>query len=90
MFPVSIMAKAHKRLERLKTSPTDYQWDELVTLLGDFNFSWFPKAGGSSHGIFYNSNTKRKFSISKPHNPTILKRYQITAVLKMLEDDGFI
>ena len=84
------MTKADKRLERLNSRPSNLQWDELVTVLGDFNFSWIPKAGGSSHGHFYNSETKRKLSISKPHNPTIVKNYQIKAVLQMLEDDGFI
>jgi hypothetical protein len=84
------MTKADTRLARLKTHPSDLQWDELIAVMGDFNFSWTQSAGGSSHGHFYNSETKRKLGISKPHNPTIVKKYQIRDVLKMLEDDGFI
>ncbi len=84
------MTKADKRLDRLRSRPSDFHWDELVTLMGDYNFSWSPKAGGSSHGHFYNSQTKRKLGISKPHNPAILKMYQIKDILKMLEEDGFI
>lgn len=84
------MTKADTRLARLKAHPTDLQWDELVAVMMDLNFSWVQNAGGSSHGHFYNAETKRKLGVSKPHNPSIVKRYQIKEVLKMLEDDGLI
>lgn len=84
------MTKSETRLARLKSRPADLQWDELVAVMGDFDFKWIQNPGGSSHGHFYNSETKRKFGITKPHSPTIVKRYQIKDVLKMLEDDGFI
>jgi len=58
--------------------------------MGDFNFAWKQNAGGSSHGFFYNAETKRKLGISRPHNPSILKLYQIRDVLHLLEDEDLI
>lgn len=81
------MTKSKTRLDRLKSRPTDLRWNEFVATLGDFGFEWKQNAGGSSHGHFYNPATKRKFSVTKPHSPSIMKRYVINDALKMLDDD---
>ncbi len=83
------MTKSDSPLARLRSVPTDLQWSELVTTLEGFGFKWCQGSGGS-HGHFYHADSKRKMASYKPHNPSVVKRYQIQQILKILEEDGFI
>ncbi len=83
------MTSSAKRLARLKTLPKDFSWNELIPVMQSFGFSWHTSSGGSSHGSFVNTSTKRKLvGMYKPHGAEKIKRYQLQLVLVFLEALG--
>lgn len=78
------MSRKKKLLERLRKipSPKDFTWDELVTLMRQFEFNETCKSG--SHYMFEHSSGY-KFGMSKTHPSGILKKYQITEALNAID-----
>lgn len=78
------MSRKQKLLERLRKipSPKDFTWDELVTLMRQFEFKETCKSG--SHYMFEHSSGY-KFGMSKTHPSGILKKYQITEALGAID-----
>ena len=79
------MSKADKLLEKLrsKPAPTDFKWDDLVTLMKRFGFKEDCKGG--SHYSFFHKETDYSVIIARSHPGGILKKYQIEAALEALE-----
>lgn len=85
------MAKFDKLRERLLSKPSDFTWDELVTLFGHFGYKEVNtgKTGGSRRR-FVETATKHVISLHKPHPGKILKSYQINQVIATLKEQGLI
>lgn len=79
------MSKIDKLLARLTARPTDFRWEELLTLLGHYGFA--VHCNGGSHHIFQHPGGFT-FSMSKTHPSGILKRYQVKAALEALDRIG--
>jgi hypothetical protein len=71
--PVSKREKLLQKLNRVP-APKDFTWDEIVTLLRQWDFK--ESCEGGSHYMFEHSSGFR-FGMSKTHPAGILKRYQI-------------
>lgn len=81
------MSKIEKDIERLKSRPKDFTYDEAKRILNNFGFIENTKGKTSgSRVVFENSEANRKIEFHKPHPSNILKIYQINKILKLLEE----
>ena len=85
------MAKFEKLKARLLSKPSDFTWDELVTLLGHFGYTEVNtgKTGGSRRK-FAEATSKHIINLHKPHPGKILKSYQVNQVVATLKEQGLI
>jgi hypothetical protein len=84
------MSKKEKLLRRFQSRPTDFTWDELVSLLNGFNFK-LDNSSGSSHCCFaLNTDPSKIIRTCRPHPTPVLKLYQIKAIIKFLEEEELI
>lgn len=73
------MSKKQKLRDRFYTrpSPRDFRWNELLTMMRGYGFSW-DKSGGGSHGHFVlDADENKVIDISRPHPNGLLLQYQI-------------
>ena len=82
------MSKQEKLLKRLQSSPKDFRWDELVTLLTALG--WTAYSGKGSSRKFVHPATGVVLMMHEPHPGSILKSYQVRAVLDLLRQEGTI
>ncbi|GLS03490.1 hypothetical protein GCM10007860_06340 [Chitiniphilus shinanonensis] len=78
------MTKNDKRLQRLKSCPSDYRFEELVALLESLEWT-LVQSGGGSH-CFFEHVTGRRLNTYRPHPSGIMKRYQLKEVLVVLDE----
>jgi len=84
------VSKKEKLLRRFLSRPTDFTWDELVSLLGGFNFN-LNNSSGSSHCCFVSGDDPSKvIRTCRPHPSPILKNYQIREIIKFLEEEELL
>lgn len=85
------MSKKQKLLEKLlrTPAPTDFTWDELITLMGHYKFTAYAPPGGGSHYTFQHEGGYC-FMASKTHPSGILKAYQVKNVKEALTKVGVI
>lgn len=78
------MSKIEKLIERLKSEPKDFTWDELTKVLAHFGYSEMKKGktGGSRRKFIDINNTI--ISLHKPHPGNILKGYAIKQIIEHL------
>jgi len=79
------MSKRNKLLTRFLSRPVDFGFDELILLLGHFNYHIIKsnKTGGSR--VSFTDGSGDYIRIHKPHPRKILKLYQIDDVITSLE-----
>lgn len=79
------MSKKGKLLERLKSKPKDFTYNEVKTLLESLGFYEDNKGRTSGSRVtFINYDKKIEIKIHKPHPKNILKPYQIEIILEEL------
>ncbi|QDK79797.1 type II toxin-antitoxin system HicA family toxin [Spirosoma sp. KCTC 42546] len=79
------MSEKEKLLERFQAKPTDFSWNELVSLLAYFGYEEVSK--GKTEGsrrAFVNPETKKIIRLHKPHPGSILKQYQLKEIQDIL------
>ena len=82
------MSKSEKQLQRLLTIPKNFSWDELVAVMGHFNFK-IRKTSGSSRK-FVHKITGTSFIIHAPHPSNIMKAYALRGAINALKQAGEI
>lgn len=81
------MSRKEKIIERLKSKPKDFTYDEAKRLLNNLGFIENNKGKTSGSRVtFINKNTKEKIELHKPHPNNILKPYQINDLIKKLSE----
>ena len=80
------MSKTEKLIQRLLSSPKDFTYNELKTLLVSFGYKEVQGAG--SRVCFSHENHKIK--LHKPHPGNILKAYQLNLIIEELTEKGLI
>ena len=79
------MSKVEKLIEKLKSRPKDFSWDEMIKVLSHFGFEPLPKGKtGGSRRKFTNEN-KEILSLHEPHPQKVLKSYQIDMIIERLK-----
>jgi len=88
------MTAREKLIERLKSKPADFTWNEAVSLLNGLGFnrldSGSGKKKGGSHRKFYKAETRVLIRIAQPHPQKVLKEYAVKKLLQALTDAGEI
>lgn len=79
------MSKVEKLIEKLKSKPKDFTWDEMIKVLNYFGFEQM--AQGKTGGLrlkFMNGN-KQIISLHEPHPQKVLKWYQLDIIIDFLK-----
>jgi hypothetical protein len=86
---VIILGRKEKLIERLKSNPKDFSFDEMKVALESFGFVMSNKGKTSGSRIrFMKGNIA--ISLHKPHPRKELLEYQIKQVLEILEKEGLL
>jgi predicted RNA binding protein YcfA (HicA-like mRNA interferase family) len=80
------MSTFEKSMSRLLSKPTDFSWQELITLMNALGFEL--RTTGGSGRKFIRPETGATLFIHEPHPASILKAYQIRAVIQFLHQEG--
>ena len=79
------MSRKEKLLKKLKSTPQNFTYNELKTLLNHLGFVLDDKGKTSGTRVaFYHEKTKLMIRLHKPDPENQLKRYQINEILKVL------
>jgi len=84
------MSRLEKEIERLKSKPKDYTYDEVKSLLNKFGFYENNKGRTSGSRVEFIKNGEVEIELHKPHPKNIIKPYQIKIIIKKLKDGGLI
>lgn len=84
------MARKDKLLERLKSRPKGFTWDEAVTLMSACGFKLMNARGGGSGRMFVHPQTKQKVRLHEPHPQNTLLPYMLDQLIEALKDAGEI
>lgn len=80
------MSRTEKLIERFKTVPADFTWDELKALMRHLEYDELPsgKTGGSR--VKFANDRKEVFAFHKPHPGNIVQKYVIRQILDKLKE----
>lgn len=84
------MSRNEKLLSRLVSIPTDFTWNELVSVLAYYGYKELKggKTGGSRRK--FADDQKRIIALHKPHPSNLVKQYAIREVIAHLKTNGHI
>ena len=79
-----IVSKIEKLIERFRSQPKDFTWDELVKVLAHMGYSEMKKGktGGSRRKFADSKNNI--INLHKPHPGNILNEYAIKQIIEYL------
>lgn len=81
------MSKVGKQINRIKSKPRDFTYNEAKNLLNNWGFYENNKGKTSgSRVVFINKGLNKYIEIHKPHTSSILKPYQVNSIIKLLEE----
>ena len=91
MQPKSVtLNKKDKLLQRFRTLPRDFTFDEMVAVFKGCGFSLSNKGATSGSRIeFINENDGNSYIMHKPHPSKIIKGYVMRQVYSFLEVNGY-
>ena len=83
------MSKKQKLIDRLKSRPRDFEYDEAESLLLSLGFNKSNKGKTSGSRVAFDNGLTR-LELHKPHPHKDLKPYQVSDLLTDLKNGGFI
>ena len=84
------MSSLEKEIERLKSKPKDYTYDEVKSLLNKLGFVENNKGKTSGSRVKFIHSNNIKIELHKPHPSNLLKPYQLKDVIENLKNGGLI
>lgn len=84
------MGQKEKLIQRLKSKPKDFTFQEVETLLGYLEYIRSNKGKTSGSRVVFESNEHGNILLHKPHPNNELKIYQIKQLIDVLEQEGLI
>lgn len=84
------MGKKEKLIQRLKSKPKDFTFDEAETLLGYLSYQRSNKGKTSGSRVIFTSENHSSILLHKPHPNNQLKTYQIQQLIDTLEQEDLI
>ena len=80
------MSRLEKEIDRLKSKPKDYTYDEAKSLLNKLGFFENNKGKTSGSRVEFKDSYGRKVTLHKPHPSNVIKTYQIIKIVKDLKE----
>ena len=80
------MSRLEKEIDRLKSKPKDYTYDEAKSLLNKLGFFENNKGKTSGSRVEFKDSYGRKVTLHKPHPSNVIKTYQINKISKDLKE----
>ncbi len=84
------MGQKEKLIQKLKSKPKDFTFDETETLLRYLDFVRFDKGKTSGSRVIFVSEEHGSIMLHKPHPQKEMKAYQVKQLLETLEQEGLI
>ncbi len=85
------MGQKEKLIEKLKSNPKTFTFDDAETLLRYFNYHRSNKGKTSgSRVMFVSGEHQSKILLHKPHPRKELLEYQVKQLIEILEQEGLI
>ena len=85
------MGQKEKLIERLKSNPRDFTFEEGEKLLGYLNYRRSNKGRTSGSRVMFVSDAhKSKILLHKPHPRKELLEYQVKQLVEILEQEGLL
>lgn len=84
------MGKKEKLIQRLKSRPKDFTFDEAETLLGYLSYSKSNKGKTSGSRVSFTSENHVPILLHKPHPNNELKGYQVQQLIEILQQEELI
>ena len=84
------MGQKEKLMERLKSRPKDFTFEEAETLLGYFSYRRSNKGKTSGSRVNFVSDTHPPILLHKPHPRKELLAYQVKQLIEILEQEGLL
>ena len=78
------MSKKEKLIARFLTMPSDFHFNEVVKLLGHFDFQEFKKGKTSGSRVKFMNSKGVPIMLHKPHPSGIMKHYQLKQIKEVL------
>ena len=82
------MPSGKKLVERFKTRPADFTWDEFGKMMASLGYEMMTAKGSARR--FFKKGKRRILYIHEPHPRKELKSYQVKQALEVLEENGDI
>jgi hypothetical protein len=84
------MSKLEKEIERLKSKPKDYTYEEAKSLLNKLGYIENNKGKTSGSRVTFVNKNNMKIDLHKPHPSNIVKLYKVRNILEKLKERGEI
>ena len=84
------MGTKGKNIERFKSIPSDFTFDELVTLLCRLEYKKEEKGKTSGSRAIFTNESVLPILVHKPHPGNIMPKYILKRIYRQLLDDGKI
>jgi hypothetical protein len=78
------MNRKEKLIARFLSMPSDFQYDEMVKLLGHFDFEEVKKGKTSGSRVKFMNPDGIPIMLNKPHPTRIMKHYQLKQIKEVL------
>lgn len=84
------MGQKEKLIERLKSKPKNFTFEEAETLLGYFSYRRSNKGKTSGSRVMFVSDEHPSILLHKPHPRKELLSYQVKQLTETLEQEGLL
>ncbi|MCP0914980.1 MULTISPECIES: type II toxin-antitoxin system HicA family toxin [Legionella] len=84
------MTKKDKLRERILSSPSDFTWAELTSLLNSLGYKESNAGKTSGSRVRFISDKYSPITLHKPHPKPILKKYMVKQVIQQLQKEGLL
>lgn len=84
------MGQKDKLIERLRSKPKDFTFDEAETLLGYLSYERSDKGRTSGSRVAFVSENHAMILLHRPHPGNELKSYQVKQLIDILEQEELL
>lgn len=84
------MSKKNKLIDRFKTLPKDFTFEEAESLLEHLSYTRNEKGKTSGSRVEFESEKHGCISLHRPHPQKEMKEYQVKQLYEFLEKEGLI
>lgn len=84
------MGQKEKLIQKLRSRPKDFTFQEAETLLGYLTYQRFNKGKTSGSRVLFYSEGHAPILLHKPHPRKELLEYQVRQLLEILEQEGLL